>query len=174
MIEFKINAETDKAKHALVQFLDNYKETIVTYINTIIGNDGTPVDAGITVDGDDNVTIYQLAPDKGYVLGEEKQGELPMQLKQYKNVETGDRYIVPEQDRIVLHIKTEQGKPDVKLGVFKTLSDAVTEFNSDSVKEVIKNYNDRENAIAKREAKQEAKMKKLAASKAKAEPVANA
>lgn len=173
MNEFKITTETDAAQNAFVQFISNYKETIINYMNTIMGNDGTPVDAGIDVQ-DGNITLYQLAPDKGFVLGEQPQesmGDLPIQVKRYKDVMEGDRYIMQEQDRLVLHLKTEEGKPDAKLGVFKTLTDAVTEFNSESVKGVIKNYHDKEEAIAKREQKQEAKMKKLGAKAIEASPV---
>jgi hypothetical protein len=67
----------------------------------------------------------------------------------YKELKDGLRYITIEGDRIYLFVKEPQGMPDPKIGAFKTLNDAVVEFNSESVKTALKQYADKKVADEK-------------------------
>lgn len=155
-------AENERVGKAFATFINSQKENISGFVNTIISEDGTPSDAAIEVT-DDTINVYQFAPDKGYVLGETAEGsKLPVELIKYKDLEVGKKYLLNFKEFISLCVKTKEGKPDGVLGRFKTQNDAVENFNTEGALTAYKNWSDREAAIEKREAKQQAKLKKLA------------
>jgi len=130
---FTIQVENDAVRDAFVNFIFNYKEHIVDYMNKLIGNDGSPIDSGITIEGN-TVTIYHIAPDKGYVMAETPEGtELPVQIGKYTDLADGKRYIIQDRDRLTLYYKQPEGQVDFPLGSFKTLNDALKGFNTQPV-----------------------------------------
>lgn len=133
MIDLIIKVENAQVEEAFKNFIFNYKDNITDYINQIIGNDGSPIDASVVVN-DASITIYHIAPDKGFVIGEVENEEIPIQIQKYKSIPVDKRYIVQEKDRHVLYFKQEEGAVDIKLGAFKTLADVMIGFNSEAVK----------------------------------------
>lgn len=133
MKDFVIKVQTDEAQKALVTFFNNYKVNIGQFLNELIKANGTPVDAEVKVT-EDTIEVFQLAPDKGFVLGEVDDSEIPVQVMAYKNLAVNKRYLVQENDRIILYWKRGEGTPDVRLGQFKTISDSISAFNSEGVK----------------------------------------
>lgn len=133
MNNFTIQVENDVVRDAFVNFLFNYKEHVVDYINKLVGNDGSPIDSGISIE-DGAVKIYHIAPDKGYVMAETPAGsELPVQIGKYTDLEDNKRYIVQDRDRLTLYYKQPVGQVDFVLGSFKTLNDALKGFNTQPV-----------------------------------------
>ncbi len=160
MEQILINAETASTKEAFVNFLQNYKVQVAQYLNALIGNDGSPVDSSLVFNADGTITVYQLAPDKGFVLGA-VDGEIPLQVMKYASLTEGQKYVIQEHDRQVLFVKEPKGSPDFKVGVFKTLSDAVTELNSDAVNKEVQNAKDRKAALAKTAERTENRLRRL-------------
>lgn len=133
MNNFTIQVENDVVRDAFVNFLFNYKEHVVDYINKLVGNDGSPIDSGIAIENN-QVTIYHIAPDKGFVMGETPDGsELPVQIAKYTDLADGKRYIIQDRDRLTLYYKQPTGQVDFVLGSFKTLNDAIKGFNTQPV-----------------------------------------
>lgn len=163
MIDLIIKTETEAVKNGTQMFITTYKEQVSQFLQTVISNDGVPVDPGIhVIDG--QLTIFELDPDKGFVLGETETSteELPLQLMKYTNLTDGKRYVIQSGDgKLYLCLKTPIGKPDPKFGAFKTLNDAVKELNSDSVKEVMTKWREKEDAMAKAEAKTQRRLERL-------------
>jgi hypothetical protein len=157
-VKFEVQAETNEAKTAFVQFVDNYKETITGYLNTVMKAAGTPVDSGIEVK-DGMIRVFQLAPDKGWVIGETTTGDLPVAIMKYEDVTVGLKYLLPHEEKMALYLKTESGDADVRLGLFKTLNDSIKEFHSESVKTVLKQYHSHQQKL---EAEKIATEKRLA------------
>lgn len=149
MKDFVIKVQTEDAEKALVAFFSNYKVNIGQFLNEMIRATGMPVDAEVKVQ-DGTVEVYQLSTDKGYVLGEVAEGaEPPVQLMQYSQLAVNKRYLVQENDRLILYWKRAEGTPDVRLGQFKTISDSVIAFNSDGVKGAMKQVENMEKADLK-------------------------
>jgi len=164
MIDFVVKTETEQVKNGVQMFLTTYKEQVAQFLQTVISNEGVPVDPGVhVIDG--QLTIFELDPDKGYVLGETEASteDLPLQLMKYTNLEVGKRYVIQSGDgKLYLCLKTAVGKPDPKFGAFKTLNDSVKELNSDSVKEVMTKWKEKEDAMEKVDAKTQKRLEKLA------------
>jgi hypothetical protein len=156
-----VEAQTEKAGQAFKLFVNSQKENISDFINTIIAEDGTPSDAAIKVD-DNGITLYQFAPDKGIVLAEQPEGSTyPVQVARYSELPEYSKYLMQDKEFLMLCVKTKDGKPDGKLGRFKSLNDAVLNFNTEGAKLAFKNWSDKDAAIEKRETKQEAKLLKM-------------
>jgi hypothetical protein len=166
MIDITIKAETQDVADAAKLFLTTYKEQVVGFTNQVLQAQGAQVDAGLKVI-DDTIVIYQMNPDKGFVLGEVKatEGEASIAVMKYPDLPDGQRYVTIEGDRIFLFLKEPQGTPDPKIGAFKTLNDAVTEFNSQSVKDALKNYADKKAAQEKTAKRDENRLARLNGSK---------
>jgi hypothetical protein len=130
--EFKIIVENDKIAEAFKAFVMNYRTNISDFMNQLVNNDGSPCDSDI-IDEKGVITVYHIAPDKGFVLGE-VEGEVPFQVMQYSTLADEKRYILPEKDRLSLMLKQPSGTVDIRLGAFKSLSDAATAWNSEPVK----------------------------------------
>lgn len=163
MIDLTIKTETEAVKNGTQMFLTTYKEQLSQFLQTVISNDGTPVDPGVHMI-DNQLTIFELDPDKGYVLGETKESteELPLQLMKYTNLEVGKRYVIQSGDgKLYLCLKQPIGKPDPKFGAFKTLNDSVKELNSDSVKDVMTKWAEKEAATLKGEEKTQKRLERL-------------
>jgi len=135
MIELKINAESEPVKAALTEFIKSYKEAICDYINLELRDKGNLADSYITVDKD-VLTVYQVTPEKGYVLGEIDDISKWEMIK-WSVLEQDKLYIKNTKEGLTLYIKSEQGIPDVKIGQFKSLDDAVTQMESESVRTAI-------------------------------------
>lgn len=133
MIEFTFKAENETIKDAFVNFINNYKVNAADYMNQLVANDGSPCDSEIKIENG-VLTVYHIAPDKGFVLGETGDEALPIQMMQYKNLESEKRYILPERDKLVLFYKNPEGEADLRLGAFKSLADVVLGFDSQPVK----------------------------------------
>jgi len=163
MIDLTIKTETEQVKNGTQMFLTTYKEQLTQFLQTVISNEGVPVDPGVhVIDG--QLNIFELDPDKGFVLGETEASteDLPLQLMKYTNLEEGKRYVIQSGDgKLYLCLKTAVGKPDPKFGAFKTLNDSVKELNSESVKEVMTKWKEKEEATAKIDAKTEKRLAKL-------------
>lgn len=156
-----ISAETEDVKKMFIQFLSNYKVQIAQYINQVLGNNGTPVDAGVDVDTvNETVKVYQVSPDKGFVIGNAGESSTPS-LQQYQSLPVGSRYLIYEDNRVLLYLKEETGKPDTKIGAFRTLSDAVTEFNSEEVGKALKQIAEYKAAKAKEQKRTENRIARL-------------
>lgn len=167
MQDLIIKAETQEVANTLKLFITTYKEQVNDFTNRVLTSQGTPVDAGVVVEGDDLV-IYQMNPNKGFVLGEITQTlpmDAPVAVMDYSTLADGKRYVTIEGDRIFLFIKEPQGTPDPKIGAFKTLNDAVKEFNSESVKTAIKNFSDKKAAEAKEAKRTEKRLDRIAGTK---------
>ena len=161
MLELKTKTETEKVKKAFVTFIDSQKENIAGFLTTMLKDEGENADTQIKVE-ENEITIYQLAPDKGFVLVENNVvGELPMKLTKYKTIQEDIKYVTQEKDLIVLYIKKPEGVADIRLGVFKNLNDAVLNINSESVLNTIKMMKEREAAKEKAEAKTAKRLERL-------------
>ncbi len=162
MTEVKFLAETEEVANGTKMFLTTYKEQLTQFLMTIITNEGKPVDPGVKVENG-VLTIYEIDPDKGFVLGETEASteSLPLQLMKYENLGEGMKYVSQAGDKLYLSIKEPLGQPDPKLGIFKTLNDAVSELNSESVKEQIKRYVEKRDIDRKAEAKTEKRLERL-------------
>lgn len=169
MIQVPILAQNDQAKQAIIDFFANYREIIVQHLNTFMGHDGSPVDAGIQVTEDGSVEIYQLAPDKGIVIGVVEGEEIPIQFVKYHDVATDSTYAVQEGDRIVVYVKKQENTPDMKIGAFKRLGDVISMAKDPKVKEQIaqsiKDNSAIKDAQAKQIAKGERRLAQMAVSK---------
>lgn len=126
--------ENSTVRMAFETFVKNYKEPVCQFLNTFLKTEGVSSDAFIDVT-DDTITVYQLAPDKGEVLLESPSG---VTLGKYTSVETGSKYAVLEGGALWLFLKEGEGEPDIKVGQFKSLSDASKDWNSTSVEDTIK------------------------------------
>lgn len=160
MIELKINVENEVIKEAFTNFILNYKVNISDYMNQLVANDGGPIDSDVTFK-DGQITVHHIAPDKGFVLGETGNEELPIQIMQYANLEVDKRYILPEKDRLVLFLKEAIGVADYRLGAFKTLPDAMTGFNSEAVKVTMDKINDLKKAKKREEDRTKTRLERL-------------
>lgn len=171
MIDVIIKAETQDVADTVKTFITTYKEQVVGFTNQVLTAQGKPVDAGLKV-VDNTITVYAMNPDKGFVLGEVVQDMDntvdPIRLMNYTQLGDGLRYVTIEGDRIYLFLKEPQGTPDPKLGAFKTLNDAVVEFNSQSVKDAMKAYAEKKAADEKNRKKDEDRVKRINAAKEKA------
>ena len=153
MIDVVLKAETQEVADTVKMFLTTYKEQVVGFTNQVLSTQGQKVDAGLKV-VDNTITVYQMNPDKGFVLGE-VDALPPLELMDYQYLPEGQRYVTIEGDRVFLFIKEPQGTPDPKIGAFKTLNDAVIEFNSESVKTALKQYSEKKAAEEKARLKDE-------------------
>jgi hypothetical protein len=133
MIDFTIKVENEKIAEAFKAFIMNYRTNISDFMNQLVNNDGSPCDSDI-VDEKGTIVVYHIAPDKGFVLGEVAEGKTPFQVMQYTDLADEKRYILPEKDRLSLLLKQPTGAVDIRLGAFKSLSDAATAWNSEPVK----------------------------------------
>lgn len=133
MQEFKINVENDKIAEAFKAFILNYRSNISDFMNQLVNNDGSPCDSDI-IEDKGVLTIYHIAPDKGYVLGEVTGEKTPFQVMQYADLEDDKRYILPERERLSVLLKQPTGSVDIRLGAFKTLADAAAAWDSEPVK----------------------------------------
>lgn len=135
MTDLRINADSEAVRDALEMFLSTYKEQVCEYINLELRDKGQLVDSGMTKNGD-VLTFHQVAEDKGFVLAETG-GFPPVEIQKYTTVGEDELFIRSTKNGLTLFIKSESGIPDVKIGEFKTIDDAVTEFNSDSVTKAV-------------------------------------
>lgn len=134
MIDFTIKVENEQVKTAFTNFIFQYKENIVDYMNQIVGNDGSPIDSGIEVK-DGGITIYHIAPDKGFVLAKTPEGSaVPVQIMKYADVENNSLYILQEKGKNTLYIKQPKGEVDVIVGGFNSLNDVIKGIGSEQVK----------------------------------------
>lgn len=148
-----IKFENETVRTAFENFVRNYKGNVEQYLNMVLGNDGVPVDAFISTTGE-TITVYQQAPDKGLVLA---MGASGLILGAYLDVPNGELYGIVESGAIFLYLKEPKGSPDVKLGQFKTLTDAAKDWTSEAVTNRIKEVKDylekqksaRENGVKK-------------------------
>ena len=139
MQEVKINLEDKIVKDAFLNFINNYKSNIAEYINALVGNDGEPCDAEVSVNGEE-VTVFRIGPDKGYIIAEAPEGSaVPVTITRYADLGNEMLYFLPEKERICLFYKLPKGEVDLRLGVFKTLNDAIGHFKSEEVTQAIKN-----------------------------------
>ncbi len=166
MIEQTIKSETQAVADAFKTLVNSQRENMSGFINTIIsGENGTPSDAAIEVDPD-GITVYQFAPDKGYVLAEVEGQDVPVQLARYKNLADGAKYLATQKDGpVVFCVKTKAGTPDAVLGRWKTLNDAIADYTSEPVKVQYKKWLDYQEILAKEATKTEARLKKLSGGK---------
>ncbi len=133
MQELKINVESEVVKDAFQTFILNYKSNIADFINQIVGNEGNPVDSEVKLEGD-TITVYHIAPDKGFVLGETPGAKEPFQLTHYNDVAVDARYLLLENGKLSLFLKFPHGQVDMRLGAFKSIADAITGWDSEPVK----------------------------------------
>jgi len=133
MIDFTIKVENEKIAEAFKAFIMNYRTNIADFMNQLVNNDGSPCDSDI-VEEKGVITVYHIAPDKGFVLGEVENEKVPFQVMQYAELADDKRYILPEKDRLSLLVKQPTGYVDIRLGAFKSLADAATAWNSEPVK----------------------------------------
>lgn len=132
MTELLIKTDTEFVRDALSMFLKTYKEQIAEYINLELRDKGQLVDSGFVIGDDGQITVCQVAEDKGFVLA--NTDEFPYwEMKKSKNVGEDEVFIRMTKQGLTLFIKSEYGIPDVKVGEFKTFDDAVVEYNSESV-----------------------------------------
>lgn len=162
MIDVVIKAEDQITADVLKSFFSAHKNPVSMYINQTLGMQGQPVDAGVSVDEVGNVTVSRFTTDKGYILGEVDGVNVPsIALMDYNVLPVGKRYVNWETDRLYLYIKEEQGQPDVKVGAFQTLTDAVKQINSEAVNAAIKQLRDKQAAEEKAAEKTVKRLKKL-------------
>jgi len=135
-ISENIQFENETVRGAFETFVKNYKEPICQFLNTFLKTEGYPVDSFISVT-DDTITIYQTAPDKGEVLFREE-GSTTLTLGGYLSIPVGSTYATIESGSLWLFLKEAEGEPDIKVGQFKNLNDAVKDWDSDSVKDALK------------------------------------
>src|SRR5438128_2283738 len=108
MEDLKIKTDTPKAKWAVGVFFKNYKDQLAPFINNVLKGEGLPSDAAVVIEGTDEdpeITVYQEAPDKGWVLTptpviEQPNSAGPFSLSKYAELEPGAKYLVQEGDRI--------------------------------------------------------------------------
>ncbi len=130
METLQIAVENEHVKMATELFLDNYKDAVVQFINNVLKNEVGASDAFVEKTSD-GIKIYQTAPDKGFVLA--KVGE-EVQVTRYTSLSTDDKYVVFDGTKLALFLKTEAGKPDIKVGMFLNLNEVIQQFDSESVK----------------------------------------
>lgn len=159
MIKFEVTASNQHVKDAFLNFLTNYKDTISEYLNTVIANQGQPADAGVEVGDDGNVTLFQIAPDKGLIIAESPDAATPLAIVRYKELAVGSKYLMPKGERIGLFMKTAEGEQDPYFGTFKNLNDVVKGLSSKEVADGIKQWN---NYRAAKEKEAERTKKRLA------------
>lgn len=161
MQDFTIRVENDKIKYALTLFLDNYKDSVKQFINNVLRNEEGACDSEILKKEGDIYEVYEVAPDKGWVLGEYL-GVLAM--KPYNEVNLGGKYITSGPNGLDLFLKEPEGQPDLKVGRFISLNDAVKELNSESVQQAIEVAIDRRDSAKRVEEdlQRKAKLKALA------------
>lgn len=173
-VNFTVAAETPAMKDAFVQFIDNYKDTITGYLNSVPSEPGMKIDASIEVK-DGVITVFQIAPNKGFILGETAEGsDLPVKLMDYKELPVGLKYLLPKEGKMALFLKTEEGKPDVQLGMFLSMNDSVKEFHSQSVKDALKRYNDHQKALKKEEERTKNRLRRLGKLPAESDAITDA
>lgn len=127
--------ENNIVREAFETFVKNYKEPICQFLNTFLKTEGVPVDAFIDVT-DNTIKVFQLAPDKGEVLYENT--DKVVVLGAYTDVKKDQKYAVLENGALWLFLKESEGEPDMKIGQFKNLTDAVKDWNSTSVEDTVK------------------------------------
>lgn len=160
LINFNLKAENEGVGNVFMHFVATYGSTINDFINKSYEDAGQTADASVSVVNGE-IVVYQQAPDKGYVLGEVDNDEVPVQVVKYNTVAEGQRYITQQKDRLLLYIKTSEGKPDAVLGAFKTINDTIAGFNSAGVKTTMSAYADKVARETKAELKAEKRLAKL-------------
>jgi hypothetical protein len=130
METFIIKTENAQVNFALQLFIDNYKDSIVQFLNNVLKGETGYSDAFIAKDTDDSFTVYHVAPDKGYVLAE---SDGTVQLRAYTDLPEKSKYVIFDGVRLAAFYKTEAGKSDLKFGHFANINDVVKEINSESV-----------------------------------------
>jgi len=139
MTEIIIKADTDAVKKSFISFVKSYKEAICDYLNLDLRDTGYLADSWITVENDELIA-YQVAPEKGYVTGENQDkshGASPWVIIKWDKLPEGAKYIKHIKSGLTMYIKSEHGIPDLKIGEFKSIDDAVVEINSESVKNAV-------------------------------------
>lgn len=146
-----ISVENREVGQAVKGFFANYKAPIMEYLTQFLGQGGAiKVDPGITVSNEGEISVYQVTPDKGPVLAEvENTGPYDLALVPYSEVPVEVKYVIQEKERLGLYWKRPEGEADIKLGLFKSLEDAVSEIDSEGVNAAIKNAQDWLKAKAK-------------------------
>lgn len=136
MIDFTIKCDTEAGRDAVAMFVKTYKEQMAEYVNLELRDKGQLVDSGFIIGEDGTLTLFQVAEDKGYVLAH--MDEVPYwEVKKLQNVGDDEPFIRMTKNGLTLFLKSEAGIPDLKVGEFKTIDDAVTEFSSESVAKAI-------------------------------------
>lgn len=140
MIELKINTESEPVKAAITEFFKSYKEAICDFVNLELRDKGSLADSYVIVKENDKkeseITVYQVTPEKGYVLGEIDDISKWEMIK-WSEIEEDKLYIKNTKEGLTLYIKSEVGIPDVKIGQFKSFDDAVTQIGIESVQTAI-------------------------------------
>lgn len=159
-----ISVENTTVKNAVELFIDNYKDSIVQFINNIIkGQSGQVSDAAILKDDKTGeFQIFQTAPDKGWVLGEV---DSTLVMIKYTELPVGNKYVIYDGDRLSLFVKEPENAPDLKVGNFQNLNHAVNELNSKDVEDAVTAATERRDAAKKVEEDIERKKKLKALSK---------
>src|SRR5687767_5186572 len=130
MVDFTIRVEDDATKYAVELFLDNAKEGIAQFINNVLRNEHGACDATLIKGDDGTYEIYKVAPDKGWVLGEDDNS---LTMRKYATVDAGLKYVCFDGDKLALYLKEPEGSPDLKLGHFPNLNIAVAQLGSEEV-----------------------------------------
>lgn len=135
MVEIKLNAENEATAKAFIAFIAAYKEHICTAVNLELRDSGHLADSYITVE-DTTINIWAVAPEKGWVLGEVDDIS-KWEMIQWKYLEEDKLYIRQLKEGLTLFLKSEKGIPDVKIGQFISLDDAVTNVSSKNVMDAV-------------------------------------
>lgn len=130
MIDLVIKVENKFVGDAVNLLFENYKEQFAVFLNNVLKNETGSADAFISKDDSGIINVYQTAPDKGAVLG---QVDGTVVLIQYSTLPDDSKYVVFDGQNLVLFLKQPAGIPDIKIGRFANINDAVSQIDSESV-----------------------------------------
>jgi hypothetical protein len=161
MIDLTFRVQDAKTKQVVTLFFDNYKDSVVQFINNVLKGEGVPTDAFIQKGEDGIYSIYREAADKGWVMGE---ADSALTISLYSKLEVGTKYVTTDGDKLALFVKEPDGDIDLKVGNFLNLNDAVDQLNSEEVKVAVDKAFERRDAQKKveEELARKAKLKALA------------
>ena len=164
MQQLVLNTEDGTVKYAFELFIENYRDSIIQFINNVLRNETGSSDADIVKGEDGTITIYKSTPDKGWVLTEALEDGVPLIPAQYVTLADGNKYVTFSGDKISLFVKQDGDTPDLKIGSFPNLNEAFKQIGSDEVNSAIAIAIEKRDAAKKveEEVERKAKLKALA------------
>lgn len=129
-----INCSDEETKNAFMGFVIAFnKVEIPRTIKEILTKNDIESDPEVSVVDESTVSIERIATKRGFVLS----GEESIVGTSYEDLPVNTAYVMDVEGKIKLFIKTDVESADKEIGYFRSISDAIENFNNEEVKQSI-------------------------------------